>query len=88
MNPVNGIIPPLVTPLHGGANIFPELFTNAFRAAKQNDADTVVSLQSTIESLQRIYEIGKYASGHIKVTKNALAILGICDDVMAEPFHN
>lgn len=31
--------------------------------------------------------IGKYASRHIKATKSALSILGICSDFMAEPFH-
>ena len=40
-----------------------------------------------IESLQRIYDIGKYASRHIKATKCALSISGICEDFMAEPFH-
>jgi 4-hydroxy-tetrahydrodipicolinate synthase len=34
-----------------------------------------------------VYDIGKYASRHIKATKCSLSILGICDDFMAEPFN-
>ena len=39
-----------------------------------------------MDIFQAVYEIGKYASRHIKATKCCLSILGICDDFMAEPF--
>ena len=45
------------------------------------------SLQTAINALQQIYEVGKYASKYIKATKCCLSLLGICDDFMAEPFH-
>lgn len=73
--------------VNGGANICPELFVNACRAARENDTAAVVPLQEKIDSFQRLYDIGKYASRHIKATKCALSLLGICDDFMAEPFH-
>lgn len=73
--------------VNGGANMFPKLFVEAYRAAADNDVNRVSELRTTIDSLQRIYEIGKYASRHIKATKSALSLLGICDDFMAEPFH-
>ena len=38
-------------------------------------------------ALQEIYEIGKYASRHIKATKSALSLLGICNDLPADPFN-
>ena len=40
-----------------------------------------------IERLQAIYDVGKYASRHIKATKCGLSLMGICDDFMAEPFN-
>lgn len=71
----------------GGANLFPRLFVDAYEAAVAKDAAAIERLQGHIDSLQRIYEIGKYASRHIKATKSALSILGVCSDFMAEPFH-
>ena len=44
--------------------------------------------QEKVDELQAIYDVGKYASRHIKATKCALSINGICDDYMAEPFNH
>jgi 2-dehydro-3-deoxy-D-pentonate aldolase len=71
----------------GGGNIFPSLFVECYQAFVANDMERVEQLQSAINDLQRIYEIGKYASRYIKATKCSLSLLGICDDFMAEPFH-
>ncbi len=71
----------------GGANLLPRLFVERFEAFGRGDTTRGDSLQSQIVSLQRIYEIGKYASRHIKATKCGLSLVGICDDFMAEPFH-
>ena len=71
----------------GGANIFPKLFVDCYQAWINGDKDLVQSLQLSINELQRIYDIGKYASRYIKATKCSLSLLGICDDFMAEPFH-
>ncbi|MEM8954375.1 MAG: dihydrodipicolinate synthase family protein [Verrucomicrobiota bacterium] len=73
--------------VNGGANIFPKVFVDAHRAAKDKNTDEMTRLQEAIDALQPIYDIGKYASRHIKATKCALSLLGICDDFMAEPFH-
>ena len=70
----------------GGANIFPRLFVECYEAAVRNDAAKVQTLSEQINELQKIYEIGKYASRFIKATKCALSLLEICDDCMAEPF--
>jgi 2-dehydro-3-deoxy-D-pentonate aldolase len=70
----------------GGANIFPRLFVECYLAARNGDASRVEILSEQIGELQRIYEIGKYASRFIKATKCALSLMGICDDCMAEPF--
>lgn len=71
----------------GGANIFPRLFVDCYRAVVGGDAPSVSRLQHRIEELGQIYTVGKYASRFIKATKCALSILGIADDFMAEPFH-
>ena len=49
---------------------------------------SAAELLEKINAFQKIYTIGKYASRHIKATKCALSLLGICDDFMAEPFNH
>ena len=71
----------------GGGNIFPKLFVDCYNACVAGDSVRVEALQSDINALQQIYEVGKYASKYIKATKCCLSLLGICDDFMAEPFH-
>ncbi len=74
--------------VHGGANIFPELFVELYRAAVDGDASRCRELQGKVGELQAIYSIGKYASRFIKATKCALSLKGICSDHMAEPFDH
>ena len=74
--------------VNGGANLYPELFVELFRAADSGDQERVALLQQRVEKLQQIYDVGKYASRHIKATKCALSLLGICSDHMAEPFNH
>lgn len=71
----------------GGANVFPRLFVDCYEACVGQDETRLASVRRAVDELQRIYEIGKYASRYIKATKCALSLLGICDDFMAEPFH-
>lgn len=71
----------------GGANVFPTLFVQCYQAALEGDVQRVSELTHTINEFQHIYDIGKYASRHIKATKCALSIQGICDDFLAEPFN-
>lgn len=74
--------------VNGGANLFPKLFVDAFNAASAGDKERVAEMQKTIDQLQGIYEIGKYASKIVKAVKCGLSILDVCDDVMAEPFNS
>ena len=71
----------------GGANVIPEVFVACYRALVDGDAETAARHLSLIEAFGSIYDIGKYASRHIKATKSALSILGICEDLPADPFH-
>jgi 4-hydroxy-tetrahydrodipicolinate synthase len=71
----------------GGANAFPRLFVDCYDACVAGDRAKLQKCRNTINEFQKVYDIGKYASRHIKATKCALSLLGICDDFMAEPFH-
>ncbi len=71
----------------GGANVFPRLFVNYYHAARAGHSERLTHMQMIVDNLQRIYDIGKYASRFIKATKCSLSLEGICDDFMAEPFH-
>lgn len=71
----------------GGANLAPKLFVDYYHALVSGDAGQAEFLSMRIERLQAIYDVGKYASRHIKATKCGLSLMGICDDFMAEPFN-
>lgn len=71
----------------GGANVLPALFHDCYQALIEEDAAKQQQTQRKIDRFQDIYEIGKYASRHIKATKAAVSILGICGDLPADPFH-
>ncbi|MEM1067743.1 MAG: dihydrodipicolinate synthase family protein [Planctomycetota bacterium] len=74
--------------VNGGANIYPELFSQLYRATVAKQNDNVEVLSQRVDRLQQIYTVGKYASRFIKATKCALSLRGICSDVMAEPFNH
>lgn len=70
----------------GGANIFPSLFVELYQSVRDNDPNWQ-HLQQRVERLQKIYDVGKYASRFIKATKCGASLLGLCDDFLADPFH-
>lgn len=71
----------------GGANVFPRLFVDRYDALVAGDTTKADEAQRQITIFQGIYDVGKYASRHIKATKCALSLTGICDDLPADPFH-
>lgn len=71
----------------GGANVIPHVFVSCFRALQEHNTEKAEQLQQSILEFQKIYEIGKYASKYIKATKSALSLLGICEDLPADPFN-
>jgi len=71
----------------GGANVFPELFVGCYQACRDNNTTEIEGFKNRIDDFQRVYDVGKYASRHIKATKCCLSLRGICDDFMADPFH-
>jgi 2-dehydro-3-deoxy-D-pentonate aldolase len=71
----------------GGANLCPRLFVDLFNAFENNDAALGAKLQVQIETLDKLYRVGRHTSSIIKGLKCALSLSGICSDVMAEPFN-
>lgn len=72
----------------GGANVFPEWFVACYQACVSRHETHANGYAKLINEFQRVYEVGKYASRHIKATKCCLSILGICSDFMADPFNH
>jgi hypothetical protein len=73
--------------VRGGANLFPGLFVALYEATVAGDVPRTQELQQRVLRPGRIYTVGRHASAVIKGLKCALSLLGICDDVLAEPFH-
>lgn len=73
--------------VNGAANFLPTLFVKWFDAISAGDQATATRYRQQVQALQKIYDVGKYASRHIKATKSALSILNICNDLPADPFH-
>jgi len=72
----------------GGANIWPQLYVDLYNAAVTKDLPVVASLHETVMRISStIYSVGRYGSSIIKGIKCSLALMGICDDFLAEPFH-
>jgi 4-hydroxy-tetrahydrodipicolinate synthase len=73
--------------VNGGANIWPQLFVQLHRAASDGDEATVARLLPQLRQFGAIYSVGPHASTVVKGMKCALALLGICDDLMTDPFR-
>ena len=74
--------------VNGGANIFPMLYVNLYKAAASGDLDTIRVLQRKIMQISTtIYTQGSFGSSYLKGVKCTLSILGVCNDFMASPFN-
>ncbi len=72
----------------GGANMFPHLFVNLYKAAIKKDFQTIAFLrQEVMEIYKNIYQIGKRIPQVTAGIKCALALMGICDEYMAPPLQ-
>ncbi|MFA5420325.1 MAG: dihydrodipicolinate synthase family protein [Bacteroidales bacterium] len=74
--------------VNGGANMFPRLYTDLYKAAVERDLDKVLELQKKVMYISNtIYKVGKYGSSYLKGVKCTCSLLGICSDFMASPYH-
>ena len=72
----------------GGGNLIPELYVELYEKSIEGDFKKMGILHERIMQISTtIYSVGKYKSSYLKGLKCSLALLGICDDFMAEPFH-
>ncbi|MCC5936324.1 MAG: dihydrodipicolinate synthase family protein [Lunatimonas sp.] len=70
----------------GGANMFPRLYVDLYHAAKANDRETMLRLQSKVmEVSEKVYALGTYGSSYLKGLKGAMSLLGLCQNVLAAP---
>jgi dihydrodipicolinate synthase/N-acetylneuraminate lyase len=68
----------------GGANLYPQLYTKLYQAARSGDSAEIARLQDVVVRIGR----GVYAGSYLCGLKYALSLAGICSDVMAEPFQS
>lgn len=74
--------------VNGGANMFPKLYVEMYKAASNGDLARVRQLQAIIMKISTtFYSVGKYGSSYLKGVKCALSVLGICDDYLAYPYR-
>ncbi len=72
----------------GGANIFPKLYVDLYRAASAGNISEVRILHAKVMQVSTtIYGLGNYDSSYLKGVKCALSVLGISKDFMAAPFN-
>ncbi len=69
----------------GGANMFPGLYSAFFQAAANRDLAKMRELQNLVIRVSDTYRTNPSASAGIKGIKTVLSLLGICEDVSAEP---
>jgi 4-hydroxy-tetrahydrodipicolinate synthase len=73
--------------VNGGANIFPKLYVEMYKAAKSGDIESVRELQKLVMQVSStIYNHGKFGSSFLMGVKCALSLLGICSGELAKPF--
>lgn len=75
--------------VNGGANLFPSLFVEAYRAAASGDKDLVDILQSRIMYLSdNLYHLDPDSdASFLKGLKCALGVKGLCSDHVAYPYR-
>jgi 2-dehydro-3-deoxy-D-pentonate aldolase len=71
----------------GGANLDPALYVQLYEAARRQDSAALARLRERLFLLRGIYQRGRYGSSVIKGVKCALKLMGVCTDLMAEPFQ-
>ena len=74
--------------VHGGANLFPQLYVRLFDAATSGDEESIEELNGFVEQIsQTIYSVDDAPSRIVRGLKAAANLMGICNDHVAEPFR-
>jgi 4-hydroxy-tetrahydrodipicolinate synthase len=73
----------------GGANMFPKLFVQLFDAATNGRASEAERIQQTVLQVSKaVYAVGAAETSYLRGLKRALTLLGLIQDVLAEPLQN
>lgn len=73
----------------GGANMFPKLFVQLYEAATNGRAAEAEPLQKLVVRMAKtVYGVGPLETSYLRGLKHALFMLGVIDDVLAEPLQN
>lgn len=70
----------------GGAHLWPRLLYSIYTACHRSDTEALESLQVELARMHRIFAKGSYALGSIRALKTGLRLLGVCSELLAEPF--
>lgn len=74
--------------VNAGANVLPELYVGAYRAAAAGDLARAREFQRRIHRFTAgVYEVGPHSSAIIKGIKCALALRGICKEALTQPYE-
>lgn len=72
----------------GGANMFPRLYVSLYRSAMEGTPEEAQRLQDLVIRIsQAVYTIGPPSTSYFRGLKAALAYLGVCNDLLAEPLE-
>jgi dihydrodipicolinate synthase/N-acetylneuraminate lyase len=72
----------------GGANMVPRLYVDLFHAANTADVAGIRNLhEQVIRISDALYTVGNSGSSYFRGLKCALSVLGLCGDVLAEPYQ-
>ena len=73
--------------VNGGANIYPKLYTELYKAAANRDFETIQRLQPIVMEISTTYyTAGKNPSSYLRGLKAVLDMKGICSGVLADPY--
>ena len=72
----------------GGSNIYPKLYVDMYKAAAAGNLPELNRLHSRIMQISStVYRVAPEDSSYLRGMKCAASLMGICGDVLAEPFQ-
>lgn len=74
--------------VHGGSNLFPELYVSLYEAAKERDFQRIEVLRDIVITISaQLYSLSENENHCIRVVKYLLSKWGICHETMVAPYR-
>jgi 4-hydroxy-tetrahydrodipicolinate synthase len=74
--------------VNGGANMFPRLYVELYKAAQNREFSRMQLLQDRVLQIgSEIYSFDSSGNGVIKGIKGVLSLMGICSDIVTQPLQ-